>query len=262
MKSRKTDKWRLIEKRGQGYGQQYKPWILVHEVPSDGRTHKIYGWKHDRAYHFLSDGEFYVFLRYQMEDNILDIREQFPLLPLQDTLEIAEKHGICHPPIAKRNINDKIVLTSDLNILVKSGSDIKELVRTVKTEDDLENIRTQEKLYIEREYWAKKGVDWGIIKHTEESKIIGKNIYEIYQDYFWNEDKELSDEELGWLVYRFKDMLNKYNMEVHKTTLAFEKSLNWLEGEGLNYFKFLLSRKIIKTDFRIKFNYFDMEVWF
>ncbi|MHB8064387.1 MAG: TnsA endonuclease N-terminal domain-containing protein [Ruminiclostridium sp.] len=262
MKSRKTDKWRLKEKRGQGYGENYKPWILVHEVPSDGRSHKIYGWKHNRTYHFLSDGEFYVFLRLQKEDNVLDIREQFPLLPLQDTLDIAEKNGICHPPITKSDNKDKNILTSDLNILVSNGSEVKEIVRTVKTEDDLKKTRTQEKLFIEKEYWTKKGIDWGIILHTEESKVIGKNIYQIYQDYFWTEDKNLTDEELNWLVDRFKDMLIKNDMEIHKTTQTFEKSLEWREGEGLNFFKFLLAHKIIKTDFTVKFNYFDMKIWF
>jgi hypothetical protein len=109
---RKTDAMRLKEKRGQGYGDKYIPWIFTHEVPSNGRTHNILGWKHRRVYHLLSDGELWAFLRLQMQDNVFDIREQFPLLPLVKTLKIAEKFNIEHPPRYKKEIADKIIAIS------------------------------------------------------------------------------------------------------------------------------------------------------
>lgn len=56
---RKTDEWRLKEKRGLGRGVHYVPWIKVHEVPSNGRKHRVLGIKHKRIHHFLSDLEYY-----------------------------------------------------------------------------------------------------------------------------------------------------------------------------------------------------------
>ncbi|MDD7795902.1 TnsA endonuclease N-terminal domain-containing protein [Clostridium sp. 'White wine YQ'] len=260
-KIRKTDKARLREKRGQGYGLEYKPWILPHEVPSDGRCHKILGWKHNRVHYLLSDGELWAFLILQMQDNVLDIREQFPLLPINETLEIAERLNVLHPPKYKINREEKTVLTSDFNILVKCDIGVKEIVRTLKTEEDYQKRRTQEKLLIEKEFWSKKGIDWGVITHNEESKVIGRNIYSIYQDYFWNDAMNLNDIELKWLIEKFKDMLSKSNMNVIKTTSEFERVMGWCEGEGLSFLKYLLTHKEVKANFRKKFNYYDMDVW-
>lgn len=264
-KLRKTDAMRLKEKRGQGYGDKYIPWIFTHEVPSNGRTHNILGWKHRRVYHLLSDGELWAFLRLQMQDNVFDIREQFPLLPLVKTLKIAEKFNIEHPPRYKKEIADKIVITSDFNLLIRSASSasgIKEIVRTVKTEEDYNNPRTQEKLFIEKEFWTNKGIDWGVILHSEKSKVIGRNIYNIYQEYFWNDTKGFNYEDIEWLTYKLKDKLTQYNMDVLKAVNELDKILKWNEGEGLNFFKYLLTHKVIKTDFDIKFNYYDMKIWF
>jgi hypothetical protein len=258
---RKTDKARLREKRGQGYGEKYKPWVLPHEVPSDGRCHKILGWKHNRVHYLLSDGELWAYLILQMQDNVLDIREQFPLLPIERTLTIADELNIIHPPRYKSDLNEKTVITSDFNLLVKKEDGVKEIIRTLKTKDDYEEIRTQEKLFIEKEYWSQKGIDWGVILHNEEDKVIGRNIYSIYQDYFWNDAMEFSNEDLKWLIYKFKDRLIQCNMEVLKTASDFEKVMEWQEGEGLSFFKYLITHKEVKVDFRKKFNYYDMKVW-
>ncbi len=258
---RKTDKARLREKRGQGYGENYKPWILPHELPSDSRTHKILGWKHNRVYYLLSDGELWVFLIYQMEDNVLDIREQFPLLPIEKTLLIADQMNIIHPPKNRSDRNMKTVMTSDFNLLVKKGDVVKEIVRTLKTEDDFNKIRTQEKFLIEKEYWSQKGIDWGVILHDEECKVIGKNIYSIYQDYFWNDKMQFDEYEMDWLINKFKEKIFKCNMDIMKTTKDFQEDMGWEEGEGLNFFKYLITHKEVKVDFKKKFNYYEMKVW-
>lgn len=260
-KVRKSDKARLREKRGQGFGENYKSWILPHEVPSDGRSHKILGWKHNRVYYLLSDGELWAFLIFQMEDNVLDIREQFPLLPIEKTLKIADQMAIVHPPKYRSDPNKKTVITSDFNLLVREGKEVKEIVRTIKTESDYEKPRTQEKLLIEKEYWSQKGIDWGVILHSEKCKIIGRNIYSIYQDYFWNDKMQFSEEELNWLKYKFKDKLIESNDDVIKVTSDFERLMDWEEGEGLSFFKYLITHKEVKVDFGKKFNYFDMRVW-
>jgi hypothetical protein len=258
---RKTDKARLREKRGQGYGVNYKPWILPHELPSDGRTHKILGWKHNRVHYLLSDGELWAFLILQMEDNVLDIREQFPLLPIEKTLKIADQINIVHPPKCRSDRNKKTVITSDFNLLIKKDDGIKEIVRTLKTENDYHKKRTQEKFLIEKEYWKQNGIDWGVILHNEENKVIGENIYSIYQDYFWNDKMKLNKEEMKWLIYKFKEKIIECNMDVMKTTSDFEKYMKWEEGEGLSFFKCLIAHKEVKVDFKKKFNYFDMKVW-
>ena len=53
---------RIKEGRGQGHGKDYIPWLTVQEVPSSGRSHRIYSYKTRRVHHLLSDLELAVFL--------------------------------------------------------------------------------------------------------------------------------------------------------------------------------------------------------
>ena len=43
-------------------GKDYKPWLTVRDVPSLGRSHRIFGHKSQRTHHLLSDLELAVFL--------------------------------------------------------------------------------------------------------------------------------------------------------------------------------------------------------
>jgi hypothetical protein len=45
------------EGRGQGTGKDYVPWIKVQDFPSNGRSHRVPGWKTGRIHHLLSDQE-------------------------------------------------------------------------------------------------------------------------------------------------------------------------------------------------------------
>lgn len=67
------------EGRGQGQGADYKPWLTVRDVPSRGRSHRSLGMTTGRAHHFLSDIELRSFLLFDWVQDVVDIREQFPL---------------------------------------------------------------------------------------------------------------------------------------------------------------------------------------
>lgn len=86
----------LAEGRGTGDGANYKPWLTVYDLPSRGRSHRIYGIKTGRVHHLLSDGEWKSFLRFEFDDSVLDIREQFPL-DRRQTMRVARDLGYAHP---------------------------------------------------------------------------------------------------------------------------------------------------------------------
>jgi hypothetical protein len=86
---------------GQGEGAAYKPWLRVQDIPSLGRVHRVKGWKHGRVHHLLSDLEARVFFIYEWSLQIIDIREQYPLLPLDETLAIAKECGVAHPTASR-----------------------------------------------------------------------------------------------------------------------------------------------------------------
>ncbi|EPH2679678.1 TnsA endonuclease N-terminal domain-containing protein [Enterobacter cloacae] len=131
---------RIKEGRGQGHGKDYIPWLTVQEVPSSGRSHRIYSHKTGRVHHLLSDLELAVFLSLEWESSVLDIREQFPLLP-SDTRQIAIDSGIKHPVI--RGVDQ--VMSTDFLVDCKDGP-FEQFAIQVKPAAALQDERTLEKL--------------------------------------------------------------------------------------------------------------------
>ncbi|MGF7060032.1 TnsA endonuclease N-terminal domain-containing protein [Brassicibacter mesophilus] len=257
-KQRKTDKYRQLENRGVGRKEEYQPFYKVHEFGSRGRVHRIMGWITRRVYQLMSDLELYYFLIRQWDgDNIIDIREQFPLLPLEETLQIAEEEGIIHPPRSRKN---KTVMTTDFVITFKEGGLLKDIAIAIKYNSDADNSRTKEKLRLEELFWKKKGIDWKLVTDKEIPKRKGQNIYYIYNSYFWAEEKGLGVEKIQRLTYQFLNKLTHNNLNILQSINEFEIENCWVTGEGLSFFNLLLTRKIISTDLNKKFNYHTMDI--
>ena len=87
---------RIKEGRGSGKLSNYKPWLYVNEVPSEGRSQRVYSHLTSRIHHVLSDLEFAIFLLLDHNPAVTDIREQFPL-NRDDTLNICQEHQLWHP---------------------------------------------------------------------------------------------------------------------------------------------------------------------
>jgi len=161
---------RLKKGRGSGEGSNYQPWISIHDFPSHGTVARIKGWKTNRVHHFLSKYELQYFFLLEWADTVIDIREQYPLLDVSATLEIAESANIIHPYDKKSGF--PYVLTSDFFITTTQGF----LARTIKMSKELENKRILEKLEIERRYWSNKGISWQLVTEKEINYEKAKNI--------------------------------------------------------------------------------------
>lgn len=155
--SEKTYLKRLREGRGRGELESYKPWVTVQEIPSKGISARILGEKTHRLHHLFSRNEIAFFYLLEANEGVMDIREQYPLLDVLDTVKISEKAGIRHPRDPKSRY--PYVFTSDFFIVTRSG--VK--VRSIKTCEDLMNRRTLEKQEIERRYWLEYGYEWKIV---------------------------------------------------------------------------------------------------
>src|SRR5258708_24039383 len=118
------------EGRGQGTLQDYKPWLTVRDVSSHGRSSRDKGWKTGRTHHFLSILELLYYLILEWSLMVTDIREQYPLLPIDDTLAIADSLDIKHP--AHPKTKEPIVMTTDFYISLRNDRATFEHARTVK----------------------------------------------------------------------------------------------------------------------------------
>jgi len=142
---------------GQGEGRTYKPLMYVRDVPSEGSSSMVHSLISGRTHHYLSRGEFYVHLLAEHSRRILDIREQFALLPWDETQSIARKLGIKHPVVPFTST--PTVLTSDLVLSLKRPDGIQLLAIRVKPTHELD-ARSYEKLLLERLYWNRRGLTW------------------------------------------------------------------------------------------------------
>lgn len=240
---------KLKDGRGQGLGSDYKPWVTIQDVPSLGRATRLKGFKIPRQFEFLSDLERNYFYLLEYSDLVLDIREQYPLLPIEETLIIADELGIKHPTNPKTG--EPVVMTTDFLITINKDQHHQHLARTLKYKDDLMNERVLEKFEIERVYWERQDVDWGIVTELEIPKDMALNIAFVhgYSDLSVIEGfEEVSSYEVDEMSIYFIKKLLAENQTVKQIAKEFERDFGLVAGCGLSLFKHLVITKAIELD--------------
>ncbi|MBU2223430.1 MAG: TnsA endonuclease N-terminal domain-containing protein, partial [Gammaproteobacteria bacterium] len=166
----------LKNKYGIGEGEDYKPWLRVQDVPSRGSSAKIKGIKINREHHTLSEGESAYLYLAEFRDSVVDIREQFPLIPLDLSIKIASFLGVTHPTIPDSKVLN--VLTTDFLITCfdKRKGVWYEAISVKSNAKDLSDKRTAEKLEIERVWWELLGIPFRVYVNTPENQTKSKNI--------------------------------------------------------------------------------------
>jgi hypothetical protein len=169
---------RIREGRGRGTGASYRPWLSVRDVPSQGLAHRIQGWTTGRVHHLFSNLERDYFYVLDWSPTVVDIREQCPLLPLEETQAIAGQIGVRHP--ANPKTQNPVVMTTDFVVDIQHQGQPLQLARTVKLSAMLSHQRTLAKLEIERLYWQARDIDWGIVTEHEIPAAYACNIRHLH----------------------------------------------------------------------------------
>lgn len=249
-RTRKLDIDKLLkEGRGAGVGAEYKPWIKIQDVPSLGRSTRLKGIKTGRQHEFLSDMEKNYFYILEYSDSVTDIREQYPLLSIEETLTIADELGIQHPKNPKDG--EDIVMTTDFLITKEVQGKTINVARTVKAKDMLMNKRVIEKFELERVYWERREIDWGIVTEEEIDKVLAKNI-SFFHSYYNLEEldsfADIAEAEFEDLILEYVRRIVDAQTSVREVASLFDKDMNLQKGTGIAIFKHLLAKKIIFTD--------------
>lgn len=144
------------EGRGRGEFESYQPWVTVRDFPSRGVSAMVPGTKVHRTHHLFSRLELRAFLHYEFLSEVIDIREQFPLLPLSVGQRIAKEMGIRYP--RHTDTGTPIVLCADF--LITRRVDGKQSLLAVeckyRSEIDAMKKRDHEKLELRRRYWEEE----------------------------------------------------------------------------------------------------------
>lgn len=158
---------------GQGKEAAYKPFMFVRDVPSIGASNTVKSWVTGRNHHYLSRQEFKVHLVAEYSPSILDIREQFALLPWDETQSIARALGIEHPRYP--GTATPTVITTDLLLTMKRPDGMELIAVSVKLTKDL-GPRVLEKLLIERLYWNRRGIRWILATEKNIPNVRAENL--------------------------------------------------------------------------------------
>ena len=229
------------EGRGCGSGSAYKPWVRVQDFASQGMASRVKGKTSGRVHHLMSNNELAYFYVLDWSDTVTDIREQYPLSDLDQTVRIAAQSGIRHP---KDNVSGyPYILTCDFMVTTNDGLK----ARTLKTASELDNPRTLEKLEIERRYWALQKVDWKIITEHEITHQKAKNIEWLYTALGYGEVVGASSE-LMQAQHMMLQMLHGTEYSILEAARIVECEMTLPAGTGLQLFKHLALSKAIHMD--------------
>lgn len=239
---------KIKDGRGQGAGVDYKPWLKIQDVSSLGRSTRLKGVKIPRQYEFLSDLERNYFYMLEFSDYVVDIREQYPLT-LEETLLIAKELGIEHPKHPRTQ--EPIVMTTDFVVTVEKNGQIFDLARTLKYKDDLSSKRVLEKFEIERVYWERQEIDWGIVTEIEVPKSFSHNIAMIHRFYELNNiegSEELNHIEITDICVHMIRLLLQETLTLIEVFNQVEDDFSLGVGVAFSLYKHMLIRKHIQVD--------------
>ena len=231
----------IREGRGQGVGLEYKPWLTVRDFPSLGMVSRVKGQITGRVYHLMSSLETSLFYLLDWSENVLDIREQYPLLEIGKAIEIAERAKIRYPYDAKSGF--PYVMTCDFYV---ETANIATAI-SVKPSSELTKMRVREKLEIERRYWASKGVRWELVTEHEINYVKARNIEWLSQSCDLS-NFGLEAERQTMCISFLLSSCTSFTDSFGEIFDALENRFDLSNGMGLNIYKHLVYHKIIALD--------------
>lgn len=241
----KNKRW-LKEGRGQGRGSNYKPWLTVRDVASEGRSHRIFGHLTNRTHHLLSDLELATFLLLQWRSSTIDIREQFPL-DLELTMSLSDQLGIKHPSF--QGVTQ--YMSSDFVVDVKEGGRPRFAIQ-VKHTEALLNPRTIEKLEVERRYWREKSIPFYLVTEAQIPSITFDNINLLYNHSSPLEEADFSSLHTYFEIFQAQ-LENKHSLKAIDVCMSLDNAYGLESGECLFQLKRLLAHRYFHFDISIPF---------
>lgn len=233
---------------GRGTGANYKPWISVDMVSSQGRSRRVWSAKTGRMHEFLSDVEYRLFLVLEWLTDVTDIREQYPL-DRDFSQEIANQLGIRHPHYPTTYV--PTVMTVDFLVTrVRNGTEYQEAFNAKRTEE-AEDENSLVKLEIQRSAFEKLEIPHHLVFHTDIPVQKVTNIDWIRDSLV--KDREEEPRPNFWESMTSRMTLALTNVKGLKTPLAefcreFDAAHGAETGTGLRAARMLMSSRVLTVN--------------
>jgi hypothetical protein len=235
----------LKEGRGTGRYENYIPWVNVHDFPSKGRAHRVFGTVARRIHHFFSDIEWRLFQHLDRCDDVRDIREQFPL-DRNITRRTADRIGARHPLVPRtKTLN---VMTTDILVDRLVNGKVEREACFVKPSSELEKPSVQAKLEIERIYWTEQEVHFRIFTEREFSRIVTKNL-DWLRPIVPDEDQAADLNSPNGQTAAILDAISRMqHLSLRQFCVAIDKEFGADRGSSRALMRHLLATKAVTTD--------------
>lgn len=221
-------------------GKDYVPYTKTNTFSSKGRATRIMGIKTGRIHHLQSDNQYRAFMYFEWADQVVDIRESYPMLDIMEVID--NKEGLRFDKFKDKEKDTQFILTTNFLLTVDKGNgEIEYVARTIKNTTELSRAITAEKLEIDRRYWEAKGIEWKVITEKELDRQYVKNIEFVRETLLQSQYQEQELKELGNKLALL--LMNSPEQSLKQSLKDYERILNLNEGTGLFVFRYLVAKK-------------------
>lgn len=226
-------------------GKDYVPYTKTNTFSSKGRATRIMGIKTGRIHHLQSDNQYRAFLYFEWSDQVVDIRESYPLLDIMEVID--NKEDLRFDKFKDKEKDKQFILTTNFLLTVDKGNaEIEYVARTIKNTTELTRAITAEKLEIERRYWEAKGIEWKIITEKELDRQYVKNIESVRETLLQSQWQEQELREMGNKLALI--LMNSRDYSLKQVLKDFERIVSLEEGTGLFVFRYLVAKKKVRIN--------------
>lgn len=222
---------RIRRGRGTGEGLDYLPWLKTRDVPSIGTSCMPPGILVRRPYHFLSELESIYFFLVERKNTTVDIREQWPILDLDRTIELCMQSGVPH--ISRKHYPEPF--TIDFLITENVEGKLSYRAASIKTPEDALDPKVRLRLSIEHAWCREQGIPWTLIDTSKFDKTMLATL-RFMRGWFSNRyEPDMSNARL------FSEQFNalyKPNILLCELIQRTAKTLNLSELEAQNSFRY------------------------
>jgi len=159
---------RIRRRRGIGSGSDYVPWLKVRDVPSRGTSQVSHGVFSGRSHHLLSELEAIYFFLLERRAGTAEIREQWPILDMDRTLEFCARFGV--RPRIRNGYPEPF--TIDFLITERVDGQLTHRAASVKSPEDARDPDTRLRLAVEYAWCQDRGIPWTLVNTQRFNKTM------------------------------------------------------------------------------------------
>ncbi|WP_303799515.1 TnsA endonuclease N-terminal domain-containing protein [Alicyclobacillus macrosporangiidus] len=227
--------------------ENYVPWLQVRDLPKTSSVYRVKGWKTRREHH-LTKLQYAYFLLAEWSDKVVDIREQYPMLPIERAQAIAEEIGMEYPVDPDSQM--PLVITTDFLLTVEDEGGRYEIARSLVDRKELEKTAVVQRLELTRRFWQAQGVPWDLVTDTRLPGTMIRNVQHVHAAFHLEGTERYTVSELASLIPDLGRYLRDAKGTIKDALEEMERALNLEPGTANYLLTHLVARKQVVVDMR------------